>query len=182
MRTPPLRSAAVWPVVLAWVFLRVPEVFGSWLPAQAQVDVLADLVVTGPSTFGGVELEANASLVSFGVGASLGYERRVSPEEGEFHGGDFGLAFQWRFLQLAGDVFHFLDPHLDLGFTLGGAEGERGALFRSTGWGGVGLDIGFAAEETHFAVTVRYRFTPLQAPWDMPWHSVLVGFGIRYAD
>jgi hypothetical protein len=153
--------------------------------AQAQAIVLGAMILPD-ADFGVAELQVNASLMSFGCAAGLAFERFPGPSAATMYGGVFHAAFQWRFLALVGDeTYAWFDPHVDLGFVLGGATDGDDSVFRGAGYGGLSLDVRiFGGDETHLVATVQYHWSPTQvhAPDTSPEHLLLFGLGARYTD
>ena len=154
---------------------------------RAQAQAIALGAMTLPDVdFGVAELQVNASLMSFGCAVGLAFERFPGPAASTLYGGVFHAAFQWRFLALVGDeTYAWFDPHVDLGFVLGGATDGGASVFRGAGYGGLSLDVRiFGGDETHLVATIQYRWSPtkVHAPDSAPEHLLLFGLGARYTD
>jgi hypothetical protein len=149
---------------------------------QGQILALADIPATDPG-FGGVDVEANASIMSFGVAAGLGYERLAADDGTLFQGGNVRGALQWRFLALLEDedVYKWVDPHIDIGGLLGGVNDGGSAWFRGQGYLGAGIDVRLMPDSPHAVLTAQYRWYAdfVQAPDGLPQHHVFLGLGIR---
>lgn len=153
---------------------------------QGQVTVLAGLSLPDPG-FGVVEAQVNASAWGIGAAAGLAYDRFPVDGGGVANGGVFHLAFQWRFLALVNRwLFGYIDPHVDLGFALGGGRADDASWFRGTGYGGLGLDLRLAGgdDEVGPVFTIQYRWSPtgVHAPDAAPDHLLLLGLGVRVTD
>jgi hypothetical protein len=152
--------------------------------AQAQAIGLGAMSLPDPA-FGVAELQVNASIFSIGCALGLAYERFPGPSAETLHGGVFHAAFQWRFLALVGkELSTWFDPHLDLGFVLGGATDGDASHFRGAGYGGLSLDIRIFGEgEGQLVATVQYRWSPtgVHAPDSAPDHLLLFGLGARFS-
>jgi hypothetical protein len=154
--------------------------------AQGQVVLLGGMSLPDPG-FGIVEAQVNASMWSFGVAAGLAYDRFPVDGGGVAHGGEFHAALQWRFLALVNDwLYGYLDPHVDLGFVLGGGRTDEASWFRGAGYGGLGVDLRLAGgdQDVHPVFTIQYRWSPtgVHTPDAAPDHLLLFGLGIRAGD
>jgi hypothetical protein len=153
--------------------------------AQAQAIGLGAMSLPDPA-FGVAELQVNASIWSLGCALGVAFERFPGPDATTtLYGGVFHAAFQWRFLALANDwLYTWLDPHVDLGFVLGGAGDGRESYFRGAGYGGLSLDFRIFGEgEGQMVATVQYRWSPtgVHAPDSAPDHLLLFGLGARFS-
>jgi hypothetical protein len=149
---------------------------------QAQFTALAGMTL--PDTdFGVAELQVNAAMWSIGVALGAAYERFPNGSDGALNGGAFHGALQWRFLALVpGELSRWLDPHVDLGFLLGGVGDGSDSWFHGAGYLGGSLDLSILPpDEMQVLVTVQYRWSPdaLQTPDVAPDHLLLFGIGLR---
>jgi hypothetical protein len=151
---------------------------------QAQLVALAAMSLPEPA-FGVAELQANGSLWSVGVAIGAAYERFPDGAGRMLDGGVFHGAFQWRpFVFLPGEFYRWVDPHIDLGFVLGGARNDDASYFRGGGYCGASLDVAVSPTDVeHVVLTVQYRWSPdaLQTPDSAPDHLLLFGIALRNA-
>lgn len=127
---------------------------------------------------GGVGVEASESLMGIGVSVALRYERDpLGPTEPVREGVLGSAAFELRPVALAqSDLHRLLDPHLAVGFAVGGAHEQLRAAVEL----GVGLDVGLMPWlEQHPALTLQYRLRPLQHPSDYALHHLQIGTAWR---
>jgi hypothetical protein len=184
-RLPPRKTLLVAALAASWT-AALPSASAQSFDFHAQGQAIALGAMSLPDAdFGVVELQVNGSIMSFGVAAGVAFERFPGPDETTLYAGIFHLAFQWRFLALLeDDLYKWFDPHVDLGFVLGGArDGGGESYFRGAGYGGVGLDVKvFGTDEGQLVFTVQYRWTPnaLHDPDSAPDHLLLFGLGARY--
>lgn len=126
--------------------------------------------------FGGVELNGAVSIYGAGAAVGLGYEQYDVPGT-RYHGGVIPVAAQLRFLTLIDDaVYRWVDPHIDLGWMLGGGALNDEAAFRGSLFVGFGIDF-----LTLAMLSVQYRFQMVQTPDTMPAHLLMIGIGARQA-
>jgi len=172
------------------------------LRAQGQYIVLGSLGSMGEN-FGGLEMQVNASALSFGLAAGLRFER-VLLKSGTcsrlLQGGHLDVAVQWRPLQLLSPrlTYHMMDIHLDVGFITGGLRDGGESIFRSGIYMGGSLDwtVPIKAVSTkaskseleagmpaflwsQLVFSVQYRRMLVQSPSDAEVHDLLLGIGIR---
>jgi hypothetical protein len=150
---------------------------------DSQFLALAAMSVPDPA-FGVAEIQANAALWSIGVAVGVAYERYPDDAGGMLDGGVFDGTFQWRWGAFLGEeVFTWFDPHVDLGFLLGGARGDDGrSWFRGAGYVGLGVDLPLMpADGQHLFFTFQYRWSPtgVHVPDSAPDHLLLFGLGLR---
>jgi hypothetical protein len=169
----------------AWLVARpTPAAQDFDFRAQAQAIGLGAMTLPDPA-FGVAELQVNASIFSLGCALGLAFERFPGPSAETLYGGVFHAAFQWRFMALVDDdIYTWFDPHVDLGFVLGGATNGDGPYFRGAGYGGLSLDARIFGEgEGQLMATVQYRWSPtgVHAPDSAPEHLLLFGLGARFS-
>ena len=177
---------------------RAQESFtGRWRKAQGQALVLTT-VGDMPGHFGGVELQVNASVLSFGVAAGVRYERVGRESKNTLHGTHAQTSLQWRPLQICPcNLYRYLDIHGDFGYAVGRLWGDGESHWRSGLFLGVGLDGGIPLWSTlrrergrdgmyrqrggifQLVFSVGYRYFALNRPPASPDHELLLGLGIR---
>ncbi|MFT5430001.1 MAG: hypothetical protein ACI9OJ_000674 [Myxococcota bacterium] len=148
---------------------------------QAQFVFLAGL----PAADGGIasgELQINGSLFGIGIVWGLIVEDQTADDGARFLGGSTHIALQYRFVaQLSRTIYPFFDPHIDLGFMLGGGEMRDEARFRGSVYVGAGIDVPLQfAKRPQVVATVQYRFMAGQTPDDLETHLMIVGIGLRF--
>jgi len=151
--------------------------------AQGQILTLASI----PLPDGGVtagELQLNGSLHGLGVAMGLLVEDVTRDDGARFRGLSYHLAFQYRFVaHISRHVYPYFDPHIDLGFWLGGGElagSTDEPAFRGAAYVGASIDLPLQFRTNPQVVaTVQYRFVMGQEPVDMPAHLLMVGLSFR---
>jgi hypothetical protein len=150
---------------------------------DSQFLALAGMSVPDPA-FGAAGLQASAALWSIGVAVGVAYERYPDGAGGILDGGVFDGTFQWRWGAFLGEeAFRWFDPHVDLGFLLGGARGDDGgSWFRGAGYLGAGLELPLMPPDgQHLCLSFQYRWSPtgVHVPDSAPDHLLLFGLGLR---
>jgi hypothetical protein len=169
------------PITIPDNVLAHAERFELDLRAQGQFVFLAGL----PAADGGIasgELQLNGSLYGIGIAWGLIVEDQTADDGARYLGGSTHIALQYRFVaQLSRTVYPFFDPHIDLGFMLGGGEMRDESRFRGAVYVGAGIDIPLQfAKRPQVVATVQYRFMAAQTPDDLETHLLMVGIGLRF--